>query len=258
MISLAVSNYGVLRPVVSGAGSIIAAGAAIALTWRGRAKWEPSEEDVKEGPQRVGGLVAAIFIAILWFENKGSPKSHLLIFVAIIGAAICVVTLLVYSFLIAMKTFTLKRVVNGAVKEQKIIGGFKRTANTKTELKKHGNLTMQDLFAGTAYDADKVWTPRSRAVAKVIFVACYLVLTVSGTVALAGAAMLISLSSVDFITIGISGRYTYHDRSILTKAVHSSSAGSVDSAFRLAHSLSLHEIFPFVTSVNLIQEMVRI
>jgi hypothetical protein len=199
MIFLAVSNYGVLRHVVSGASSIIAAGAAIALTWRGRAKWEPSEEDIRQGPQRVGGLVAAIFIAVLWFENKSSPKSHLLISVAIIGAAICVLTLLAYSFLIASKTLTLKYVVNGVVKERKIIGGFRRTANTKTVLKERKNLTMQELFAGTAYDVDKVWTPRSRAVAKVIFVACYLALTVSGTVALAGAAMLISLSSVDFI-----------------------------------------------------------
>lgn len=193
MIPLAGSDYGVLQPVVSDAGSLVAATVAIASTWRGRAKWEPSEEDVSAGPQRVGGLVAAILIAVLWFQTNGSSKGHrFLIPLVIILAIVCVASLCLYSFLIAMQTYEKQRVLpNGTLRKQKVIGGFALTRRAKSTMAEREDLTIQDLFEGSAYDVDRVWTRQSRAIAKLLFVLCYLGLTVSGTVALAGAAILV-------------------------------------------------------------------
>jgi hypothetical protein len=190
MIHLAAANYGALRPVVSGASSVIAAGGAVALSWRSRAKWEPSEEDLSKGPQKVGGLVAAVLIAILWLESKSSPRSHFVVSLTIATTVVCVVALIAYSFLISMQTFTLITASNEIAKSQKIIGGFILTRKAREILRERQDLTVQDLFEGTAFDVDKVWTRPSRAIAKSLFVVCYLALTVSGTVALAGAAIL--------------------------------------------------------------------
>lgn len=192
MIFLADSNYGALQPVVSDAGSIIAAGGAIALAWRGRFNWEPSEQDVSGGPQKVGGLVAAILIVILWVSAHGSPRSQFLVPLVVGTAAICVVALCAYSFLIGLQTYTRIGVVDGHAQNQKIIGGFALTAQARKILNERSDLTVQGLFEGSAYDVDRVWTRPSRAAAKVLFVVCYLSLAISGTVALAAAAILIS------------------------------------------------------------------
>jgi hypothetical protein len=192
MTFLADSNYGVLQPVVSDAGSIMAAGGAIALAWRGRTAWEPSEEDLSGGPQKVGGLIGAILIVILWVYAHGSPKDHFLIPLIIAAAVTCFVALCAYSFLIAVQTYSRVSVVDGKAKAEKVVGGFVLKPEAKEIKKKHAGLTVQRLLEGSAYDVDRVWTRPSRALAKLLFVVGYLGLVISGTVALASAAILIS------------------------------------------------------------------
>lgn len=195
LLDVAANHYGVLQPVVSTAGSIMGAGVAIGLTFRKRAKWEPSEEDIRKGPERVGGLVGAILIAILYFETKNSSKSsgdhRLLIILAIAGVAVCVAALLAYGFLTSLQTYTQVCAVNGVISNRKIIGGFALTPQAKENMGKARVPTVQQFFEGSAYDVDRVWTRTSRSWAKLLFVVFYLALTISGTVALASAAILL-------------------------------------------------------------------
>jgi hypothetical protein len=43
------------------------------MGFRGRAKWEPSEEDVSAGPQKVAALITAVGIVIIWVRIN-DPK----------------------------------------------------------------------------------------------------------------------------------------------------------------------------------------
>lgn len=187
-------DYGPLSDLVSVSGSIIAAGSAITLGWRKRAKWEPSEEDIAKGPERVGSLLTAVIIAILWLQMRNPTYQPFLAWLAIAMAIACVFFLSIYGFLIAMQTYEILYSPGpNAVSSRKIIGGFSLLTHAK-EIKLSEQITTQDLLAGMAYDADKVWTRQSRALAKSSFVICYLGLTVSGTVALACVAIILGLS----------------------------------------------------------------
>ena len=188
----AASDYGPLRSVVSGALCIMAAGGAVGAAWKGRAKWEPSEEDVAKGPQKVGALVSSISIVLLWTQYRGPDDRESVVRATVVLGAACLFFLCVYGFSIAAQTYNALYVgSDGTVQGRKIIGGFRRT-KTARQAQNDNKVTTQELFEGAAYDPDKVWTRASLAFAKLIFVIGYLGMTVSGTVALACAAILLA------------------------------------------------------------------
>ncbi len=176
--------FGPLTGLVGTVGSIFAAGIAIALTWRGRARWEPSETDIAKGPERVGGLVTAVLIVILFVVTRPQGSVGLLPVLAIFLLLVCVASLLAYSYITGTNTY------DDAKRDRKIIGGFKLTPRAKREMRAQ-KLTEQRFFGTVEYDPDEVWPRSSRSLAKLVFVALYLLLVVSGTVAIAAAAILI-------------------------------------------------------------------
>jgi hypothetical protein len=186
-------NYGPLTNLVGTVGSIVASGAAIGLAWRGRTKWEPSEEDISKGPQKVAGLVAAVMIVLVWALLNRSAQIGLLVRFAIGLTLLCVLSLLVYGFFVATQTYyvVLAPKLNETVKAN-IIGGLWLTDQAKKSKSKN-KVTTQVLLAGAAYDPDALWSRASRGLAKMLFVLCYLVLTVSGTLALTCAAIILGL-----------------------------------------------------------------
>ncbi len=165
----------------------MAAGLAIAQAWRGRAGWEPSEEDISRGPQKVGSLAAAVLVAVLWAKTSGSANVTTL---AVALIALTIMFLCIYGYVVATQTYTSLHVVQSTVQEEKIVGGYRLTAAAKKRLQA-GDLTVQELFKGAAYDPDKVWTRSSRALAKMTFVLGYLGLTICGTLALAAGAIIL-------------------------------------------------------------------
>ena len=177
-------DFGPLTGLVGTVGSIFAAGVAIALTWRGRARWEPSETDIAKGPERVGGLVTAVLIVILFVVTRPPGSGGMLPALAIFLLVVCVGSLLAYSYITGTNTYD--DVKNG----RKIIGGFKLTPRAKREMRA-GKLTEQRFLSVVDSDPDEVWPRSSRSLAKLVFVALYLLLVVSGTVAIAAAAILI-------------------------------------------------------------------
>lgn len=176
--------FGPLTGLVGTVGSIFAAGVAIALTWRGRARWEPSETDIAKGPERVGGLVTAVLIVILFVVTRPQGSGGLLPILAIFLLVVCVASLLAYSYITGTNTY------DDGKRDRKIIGGFKLTPRAKREMRAR-KLTEQRFFGTVDFDPDEVWPRSSRSLAKLVFVALYLLLVVSGTVAIAAAAILI-------------------------------------------------------------------
>jgi hypothetical protein len=201
MIPFAFAQYGVLSEVVSGVGSLVAAVGAISLGWRGRTRWEPSEQDIERGPQKVGSLLAAIAIAILWSQSRNPVYLPQLNKLALTLGIIAVVSLLLYGFMV--NTFTYVKIVSsgkGRGREEKIIGGLwlSRPAQQAKERKEQSGktATTQTLLAEADYNPDRVWDRPSRGLSKAIFVILYLALTVSGTVAIASASIILGLSQV--------------------------------------------------------------
>lgn len=183
-------SYGPLTDVVKLAGAIMAAGMAITLTWRGRARWEPVEEDVPKGPQKVGGLFAAVVIAVLFVSAR--PEAVTTLGWTALGLGIlCVLSLLGYTYLIRAQTYDVIRVERKQPKPGKIIGGFQFTPYAEEVMRKRG-IGPQAFLSGVQYDPESVWTRSSIALAHLAFTLAYILLVVSGTIALAAAAIMLS------------------------------------------------------------------
>lgn len=186
-------DYGQFASVVSTAGTLMAAVGALILTWKPRAAWEPTNEDLPLGAQRIAGLVVAVVIAALWLSQRDRPDTPLMIVagVCLAGAVLCAAG---YGLLIGMFTYE-RQVATGpaSVVHQKIVGGFSLTPQARQRMTStKPPLTVQDLFKGAAYDPDKVWTRVSRSVAKLSFFLAYIGLVVFGTVALAAVAIAVA------------------------------------------------------------------
>lgn len=193
MSVLAQQEFGPFTNLVADAGTLIAVAAALGMAWRRRAKWEPSEIDIPNGPQRVGGLVAVAGLVLLWATYRPAPHSPGLRVLLIVLVSVCVVALLVYSFLTSTQTYVMVEALDGQRhRTVRIIGGFRTTRRAAEWLRSEHGDSLQRFFEGSAYDVDRVWTRGSRALAKTCFVLAYLLLTVSGTLALAAAAIMIS------------------------------------------------------------------
>jgi hypothetical protein len=188
------SEYGPLADLVKYSGMLMSAGLAIGLAWRRRANWEPCEEDVPKGPSRVAGLLSAIAIAIVWSEYSTLAAKDGLTKAAVILGVCALMFLLFYGFLIANQVFEEKfSPKKNKVETRKVVGGFRLTVEAKKQLRKAGS--VQQLFEGSAYKPDLVWTRGSRSLAKQAFALAYIGLNLSGTMALSCAALLFLLTS---------------------------------------------------------------
>jgi len=182
-------KYGSLWPIVRRASQLMAASAAITLAWRGRAAWEPSEQDIALGPQKVAALVTAVLIAVLYGTMSRPAFRRKLVRIALRLAGGCVAALLVYGFLVGMQTYDRKySPAPNEMANEKIIGGFWLTDQAVASQKKYDK-TVQELLAGAGYDPDRIWSRASRSSAKACFVASYISLIVCGSIALVAAAI---------------------------------------------------------------------
>ena len=193
------SDYGAFKDIVANAGTIMAMAAAIGLAWRGRSKWEPAEDDVPKAPQKVAGLLSALAITAIWTAYQDVGHIHTLIGLALGLGLGALASLCVYAFLVS--TLTYVQLTAGGpkkVKERNIIGGFVFTAKSRAVIEKQrakglAPPTTADLFKAAAYNPDSVWERWSRSLAKVLCIVSYVGLIVTGTVALAAAAILVDL-----------------------------------------------------------------
>jgi hypothetical protein len=187
------NEYGPFEEIVKAAGALIAAATAIALSWRGQLPWGSWEEELPQGPQRVASLVVAVLIGVLWFFAE--PEDTGFLARLAIGLAVAAFVLVViYTYLVSQYTFT-KVVValdgeDRVPEERKVIGGFRLTEHARTTIAKQRE-SVQGFFAGTAYNAESVWTRRSLSLAKLTFVVTYICLVACGTLALSAAALLV-------------------------------------------------------------------
>jgi len=195
-MTLSNPDYGVFANVVAVSGTIIAAGSAIGLGWRRRAKWEPIEQDVPAGPQKVGSLISAVIIALIFVTWNGPEFQGALSKTAIWCLAGTVVSLIIYTLLFAL-VYEKEEVVPDSspptTRRVKVIGGLWLTKPAKEKLGTDGANTVQDLYEGALYRKDLLWPKIAQQISQSLFILAYLGLICAGTIALASASILTSL-----------------------------------------------------------------
>jgi hypothetical protein len=190
------ADFGPLAGIVSGATAALAAAGAIGLAFKRRARWEPEESDLPQGPERVSGMIGAVAIAILWYRGYVLKALDGTIPLAIWSATLAVVALLVYVYLIVLQTFIRTVAISRTeTKEVKVIGGFWLTQDGRVA-RRRKRLPIQDIFKGMGYEPDRLWPRPARALAKIAFIVAYMTLTAAGTVALAAAGLLIATGTL--------------------------------------------------------------
>lgn len=191
-IFLLSDTYGPLEEVISGASFAMAAAVALFTAWRGRSDWEPAKSDLPDLPAKVGVLVSAVLITVLFVGTIEASDNTLIMVATLLGVAVVVVASVAYLSLIGIFVCVRQHYRDDSeLDEERIIAGFVLTPEAR-RAKREGHLTTQNLLAGMGYEPDAVWAPWSRIITKLAFVVAYLLLTVAGTIALAGAGILLS------------------------------------------------------------------
>jgi hypothetical protein len=192
------SSSGQFAGLVRTAGAIMSASFAIAFAWRRRSRWEPSEQDVDNGAERVAGLLTGLFIVLLWVRFSTPEFKNPLTDVAIALGVITLLMLILYGYLVSNQTYyVLKNDQGEPIPRRNIIAGFRLTEYATHESKPpeagQPPVTLQAVLEKVDFKPDLVWPRGSRSAAKAVFVICYILLVVCGSVALASAAVVGSL-----------------------------------------------------------------
>ena len=206
-------EFGPFQELMTAVGFLTATAGALVLGFRGRSRWEPSEQDIPKGLQQVGTLLTAVILVVVWVQREELGREPLISLVLGLAGG-TVGCLLLYGILVGLYTYDVPTVENPAEDRIKIIGGLWLTpvarahrmrgnafgAETEEEVsgsrepeasRAPDKLTIQEVLADFLYQPDRVWPRSARATAKAVFGLSYLGLTVSGASALATAALLL-------------------------------------------------------------------
>jgi hypothetical protein len=164
---------------------------AISLSWRRGGKWIPYQEDLPKAAERIGGVLTAVAVALLWALYNSWVAVPFLTRTALMTAAAAVVAFLIYAFLVALQTYQKDVSTSTSERFVKIVGGFTLTPAAK---RKRKTQNIQAMFKDAAYDPDAIWERPGRALAQGLFALFFIAMTFSATVALSSAAMVLMIS----------------------------------------------------------------
>jgi hypothetical protein len=171
--------------IVKGATAALAMIGALYAGFKGRAKWEPHDQDVPKGAQRFGSLGACVLVVLILYFF-GSPKY------AVVVAAIMVVVLIVgflsyqtYQYLTSSLIYELEKVTKGVSGRIKVLGGERQDLSVQAQKEIKRGATVQELVEGCGGDLEKIWPQESRAKTKQKYERSYTLMIICGTTALA-------------------------------------------------------------------------
>jgi hypothetical protein len=177
------SNYGPFGQIVSVATGGIAAISAILVAWKRRASWEPTEEEVPTGGQKVSAVMALVALVYVYVSINRDNLSKFVTAEVSFGIAL-LISLLIYVFLISTCTYQ-------GDASKKIVGGLWTTTFARNELANSAGETLQGLLRRSAFERDRIWSRAAQASAKVLFMLAYVGIIFCGTVAVTLAAQIV-------------------------------------------------------------------
>jgi hypothetical protein len=190
-------NPGPFAPLVGYVSALLATVYLVGVLWRGgKARWIAPEENLPKTAGRIVGVLCGIGIVWLWLYAEPATIGSVLR-IAFVSGVILVLSFLVYWFLNgALVYYREVPVSESAAQRESVVGGFWLTARARA-VRRRKNETVQSILEGAAYNVDAVWSRVSRELAKVTLLLLFLVVMVSGTVAIsaAGFAMQVQLTN---------------------------------------------------------------
>lgn len=191
---MASPDYGVFAQAVAAGGALIAAVTAFTLTWKGRAAWEPVEQDVPKTAQKFAGLITAIAVALLWhgFQRQQTITTSSIKEIAVLCATGAIASLVVYLLVVGLYIYEREVATSPTSwRVEKVIGGLWLEKSARDWIKKE-NSTVQRAFKAAQYEFERIWPRPARTMAKILFQLSYISLISFGTIALAAASLLIA------------------------------------------------------------------
>jgi hypothetical protein len=188
MLAAEGSEYGALNGVVQTASAVVSAAIAIGALWWAR----PKLADVPEALVKSGEVVlTAIGIVLIWTrlsEPSSSPELTRWLVVLAIALSVALVVLVVLS--IGCSLIRERHTPDA----ERVVGGFWLSTAGRNAVTTFGN--RQEAYHSLQYNAGDTWPLPSRILAQGLFLIFDWVVAVSGSVALAGAAILVLIYQV--------------------------------------------------------------
>ena len=118
--------------------------AALYAGFKGRAQWEPHDQDIPQGSQHVGALAACAFIVIITYFFGTPQSARAISIVTAVALVVTVASYFIYQALTTSHIYTMETVVDGVSKRINILGGAELSVEAT---KKHkAGQTIQDLI----------------------------------------------------------------------------------------------------------------
>jgi hypothetical protein len=184
------ADYGALSGIVATSGSLIAAASAIGLGWMRRAKWLPPEEAVPGGTAKVSALICAVVVGLLYARRSQIGFGP---FCWIAGCCLGLAVIALLTSVFVNTTYSFVRRLRGRP-PTRILGGWTLTEEAAA-IRKERKLSIQQLYENASFQSDLVWSKASQAGVLVTSTFGFMALQAGGSVALAAAALVVSLAA---------------------------------------------------------------
>jgi len=192
-----VAKYGSLADTVKNAGFLLAATLTLSLGWmkRSGSSWVPPEEAVPKATTRFATLITSVLLALLYVFLRQSDRVVMLAIVTAVSLVIALIGLLFTIYIMKTYGFETTR-LNWRKKEVKTIklGGTELTHDAKEDIRVT-HVPLDHLFRRAHGDLSLMYTKGSIGKTHMAVTVTFLVLQSFGSVALAGAGLLLSLAS---------------------------------------------------------------
>jgi len=184
-----VSEYGVFANIVTIAGALSSAAAAITLAFMKRSKWQPPEEVLPAATSRLAALLSMVVIALLYvFGNRIGIVALAAITIAFLIIAIVALVIVIYY-----STNYSYYYPGQQVEANRKLGGNVLT-DEATIIREKRKRTIKQMFDDAQGDKDLVWTRASQTAVSIRATLSFIALIGFGTCTLIAAAMLVAVS----------------------------------------------------------------
>ena len=183
-------NAGPFAPLVGYASAIVASMYAIwTLLWRQKI-WQAPQNLLPTSLRGMIIVILSVGMVSIWLNIEPTTLITSTKLAAILASS-AMLSFLLYFFLLRICSYD-KEVAVGPNKTEiiKIIGGFNLLNEAKKEMGNHKIRTVQELFKGSLYDADLLWSRTSQEVARICIMLCFIAIAVCGTLALTTAGFI--------------------------------------------------------------------
>ncbi len=190
-------NYGPFAPLFGYVGSIVATVYGIwTLIWKKKV-WKTPQEIL---PSTIRGLLAVILgIGMVYIWLNAKPQNiDSIINIAIIFAFIAIISFILYFALLRILTYEKIEALNSTqTKSTEVIGGLWLRKSAKIAMTNYGVRTIQELFKGSSYNLDELWSRFSQELSKSIIVILYLAIVTSGILGITASGFIVQVKLTD-------------------------------------------------------------